>query len=118
MGTFLPPLREEILDAIQRGGMGTHNKVILRFDPFKNKFWPDVANFGSSDPRFHWLNLDYYGKAGTLCTHIYPPYAYDMIELTDNQILQEVLKTLRGMFGEVSQPEQFLVQKWNADPFT
>lgn len=114
---FYPPLAEDLSEAIERGGMGTHNKVILRFDPCKNKFWPNVGNFGSSDSRFQWLNLDYYGKVGTLCTHIYPPYAYDMLDLPDEQILQEVLSTLRGMFGEVPEPEQFLVQKWNADPF-
>ena len=107
---------DQLIRKLVVGGMGTHNKVILRFDP-KARFWPNIGNFLSSDSRFQWLNLDYYGKNGTLCAHVFPPYAYDMISLKDEEVLSEVLTNLRGMFEKVPDPEQFLVVKWNADPF-
>ena len=64
------------------------------------------------------MNLAYYGQKGTLCAHVWPPYAYEIGKLDSADVVSEVMRTLSGMFGrELPKPVDSYVQAWDQDPF-
>mmetsp|Transcript_5962 Transcript_5962/g.8917 ORF Transcript_5962/g.8917 Transcript_5962/m.8917 type:complete len:718 (+) Transcript_5962:275-2428(+) len=95
---FEPPLPKEKVRAIKTLGSGYHAKIILRFKP-NEVFWPtDCPQLVPLDQRFHILNLHAYGKKGVLCAHVWPPFADGFDKMNDKQVVEELLKTLKGMF--------------------
>ena len=63
---FSPQLSERKREAIARLGMGTENKVVLRW-AVKDIFWPAARPYlQCTDQRFRFLNLHHFGKAGVL----------------------------------------------------
>ena len=73
---FSPQLSERKREAIARLGMGTENKVVLRW-AVKDIFWPAARPYlQCTDQRFRFLNLHHFGKAGVLlvmCAGAPPP---------------------------------------------
>ena len=115
---FTPALPEEKQVAISRLGMGSHNKVVLRFDQC---FWPsDTPQLNCTDPRFQWLNLHAFGKHGVLLTHIWPPLAYGWDGMSDDEIRIQVMSVLRKMLNKPEAPEpiDIVITRWDSDPFS
>lgn len=100
--------------------MGSHNKVLLRWRP-ADVFWPVACpQLNCPDQRFQWLNLHAYGKKGCLCTHVFPPLAYQFEGLTDEEVVALVVACLQGMFpGQpVPEPLDWHVTHWDEDPYS
>ena len=120
---FEPELSESKRRAIACVGMGVENKVIMRFDEV---FWPRRAKFFQcTDQRFRFLNLHAYGKQNTLCAHVAPPFGEGFDGMTDEEVLTEVIGTLRRMFKKnnaaASTRAKLLdhrVTRWGEDPFS
>eukprot|EP00438_Fugacium_kawagutii_P031112 Skav214918 [mRNA] locus=scaffold2073:141910:143457:- [translate_table: standard] len=130
---FQPPLPLEKLMAIRRlsipqCGACTHEKVLLRWtvaDPFvSKKLDPQGAalQFETTDARFHFLNLHKYGRSGQLLCHIWGDSRWEEHkDLTDEEVVLEVVKGLRAMFADdpklISFPPLWKVTRWSLDPF-
>lgn len=118
--TFEPPLSKEKTTAIKTFGMGSENKVVLRFDP-SDVFWPtNVPYFISTDERFRFLNLEFYGKKGVLVVHGQPPFSWNWGGLDDTSLVGEVLKSLASMlrFENTPVPQYTHVTRWDKDDFS
>lgn len=95
---FEPALSDAKRMAIEKMGMGQENKVILVYRP-EDVFWPnDHGYFNCTDQRFRFANLHFFGKTGVLVAHICPPFAGDMQDMDDAEVVDEVLQCLKGMF--------------------
>uniref|UniRef100_A0A7S2SMK6 Amine oxidase domain-containing protein n=1 Tax=Rhizochromulina marina TaxID=1034831 RepID=A0A7S2SMK6_9STRA len=111
----LPPRKRE---AISRIGFGAENKVILRFPEI---FWDQEAPYIQTvDERFRVLNGHYFHKPNTLVVHCSPPFGNGYNGLSDAQVIDQVLGTLRGMYGahRVPMPVFSHVTRWHEDPFS
>ncbi|GAB5354919.1 hypothetical protein AAMO2058_000160800 [Amorphochlora amoebiformis] len=121
---WIPKLSAMKRDCMRVMGMGTHNKVVMRFKA-KDVFWPaKTPQLLCPDPRFHFLNLHAYGKTGMMLCHAWPPYADQWGKKSDTQVVNEALVVLRGMFRKVStsknhpKPVESVVTRWDSDPFS
>lgn len=119
-----PPLSPMKAECIRKLGMGVHNKVVLRFRE-ADVFWPaKTPQLLSPDPRFHFLNLNAYGKTGLILAHSWPPYAEKWNGKSDAQVVADCLKVLRGMFRKKAaqlntpEPVDSVVTRWDTDPFS
>eukprot|EP01047_Picozoa_sp_COSAG01_P067630 COSAG01_NODE_9590_length_2399_cov_7.091304_2_plen_352_part_00 len=77
---FDPPLSAEKQDAIRKIGMGTENKVLLRFKLdsegkvfFAGPLLKSTKYWQVPDERFRFLSLHAMGKPGCLLVHVSPP---------------------------------------------
>lgn len=107
---FEPPLSDAKRNAIQKFGMGTHNKVVLLFNE-EDVFWEEkVAQFNCPDHRFQFMNLHALGHKGLLVAHVFNAneYATGYHGLTDDAVVDDVMKVLRDMFQkpEAEQSEE------------
>lgn len=129
---FSPPFSQRRRDALARVGMGSHNKIILRFEP-TCVFWPkDIPQFNCLDSRFQFLNLHAYGKAGVLVAHVWPPLAQGWDSMSDSQVVSAVLEVLLGIFSSKIRRNgtdsglqalrtwlvDYFVTRWDSDPFS
>ena len=124
---FDPPLGDRKQAAIAAMGMGTENKVVMRF---AQAFWKDDEWRGGAaaaaeakaletlsetprletkplnknrflqctDQRFRFLNMEPYGKKGVIVAHVAPPYGEGFDGDDDETVLAETLGVLRRMF--------------------
>jgi len=113
---FTPSLSHEKTEAIEMMGMGTENKVYMRFHEM---FWPTRFRFiQCTDKRFRFLNLDMYGKKNTLLVHVSPPYAATFNgKSDDNDVVKEICKLCKTMFKLKETPEPVFahVTRWGQD---
>jgi len=117
---FHPQLSQRKRDAIRTFGMGSENKIVLRFDPL-DVFWPtSVPYFISTDDRFRFLSLHYYGKPGILVVHGQPPFSWNWGGLDDTKLVLTLRESLASMFGLSKTPEplETHVTRWDRDPFS
>lgn len=140
--TFEPPMPPNKSAAFRRlaipvGGASTHEKVVMRWDP-QEPFVQQVLGasgaslqFGTTDPRFHFLNLHRFGRQGQLLCHIWADAEWrDHELLSDDAVVLAVVAALRSMFPPPGQqqedsedrlwiaaPLQFSVTRWAQDPF-
>jgi hypothetical protein len=114
---FSPPLSRAKLNAIDRIGYGVENKVVLRFTC--DRFWPNEPYFQCSDPRFRFMNLDFFSKPGMLAVHLQPPFSEGYGGLDDTELVAEICTTLRRMFGDhiPATPAFYHVTRWDKDAF-
>jgi len=131
---FSPSLSKHKIEAMRRISTGAHNKIILRFNHLKKIFWPvDIPQFNCDDPRFQFLNLHCYGKAGIILAHIFPPYAYgygadsqsSSSSSSNNnlEVVKEVLVVLSRMFGISMSALQerlldYIVTRWDDESYS
>jgi len=113
---FKPELSEKKIKAIQALGMGTENKVYMRFHEM---FWPAKSRYlQCTDQRYRFLNLDMYGKKNTLLVHISPPYAHDFNDnLDDRIVIRDICELCKRMFKlkETPEPVDSHVTRWGQD---
>ena len=124
---FEPELSERKRRAVAALGMGTENKVVMRFaECFWSSTWgkPNKYRFlQCTDQRFRFLNMAPYGKPNVIVAHVAPPYGEGFREQTESQVLRETLDVLRRMFrvpDHTPLPEllDWRVTNWGADPFS
>lgn len=125
MVSFRPSLSADKQEAIRGFGMGTENKIVVRFD---RDFWSahckEMYFYCLGDPRFIFLNLSLrsIGKKGVLVVHVPPPFSYDIEEMTDEACVREVVGALASIFSweEVKKARilDVMVTRWASDPFS
>ena len=124
---FEPELSERKRRAVAALGMGTENKVVMRFaECFWSSTWgkPNKYRFlQCTDQRFRFLNMTPYGKPNVIIAHVAPPYGEGFREQTESEVLRETLDVLRRMFRvpeNAPLPEllDWRVTNWGADPFS
>lgn len=123
--SFCPPLSQPKQLAISSLGMGTENKVVLRF---ARPWWPDrdspyakKAYLQCTDHRFRFLDLDRHGKTGLLVAHVSPPFGVDYGGLSDAEMVEEVLLVVKRMFPALLPLPPLvdtIVTRWRQDPFS
>ncbi|HEX3083546.1 MAG TPA: FAD-dependent oxidoreductase, partial [Pyrinomonadaceae bacterium] len=119
--TFSPPLPEQKLKAIDRLGMGTLNKIYLRFPKV---FWPkenDVLGV-MSQSRGQWGEwINYFRHTGQpiLAGFNSGKYARDLEVLANREITAAAMSVLRTIYGRsIPDPSDVVVTRWASDPFT
>lgn len=148
---FRPALPPEKLAAVQRlsipfSGASTHEKVVLRW-PCDSPFVTQVLGasgaplqIGTTDRRFHFLNLHKYGRSGQILAHIWADaeWGEEHRKLSDAEIISQVVAALRTVYPGaasgsatgaadaasrpscdplVADPVQAKVTRWAEDPF-
>ena len=119
---FSPPLSPRKRAAIDHLGMGTENKVALRWAA-SDTFWPlDAPYLQCTDPRFRFLNGAYFGKPGVLVALVGPPYAEEMETQSDDEVLAVLLPLLHTTFAPSAKalppPLEVRITRWGHDPFS
>nr|XP_006824583.1 PREDICTED: lysine-specific histone demethylase 1A-like isoform X2 [Saccoglossus kowalevskii] len=120
--TFVPPLPDWKMAAVQRLGFGNLNKVVLCFERI---FWDSSVNlFGhvgsttaSRGELFLFWNLY---RAPVLIALVAGEAAQIMENVSDDVIVGRTLAVLKGIFGNsaVPVPRETVVTRWRADPWS
>ncbi|GAA2722055.1 MULTISPECIES: NAD(P)/FAD-dependent oxidoreductase [Streptomyces] len=118
--TFAPALPEAKQQAVRRLGMGTYDKVYLRFP---HVFWDDAdlirqQGGGAQGAFANWFNLHRVLGAPVLVALAGGPVARRLEAREDAAVVREALTALRGLYGEaVPEPVAHRVTRWAADPY-
>ncbi|XP_022759403.1 probable polyamine oxidase 4 isoform X1 [Durio zibethinus] len=114
---FEPKLPEWKVAAISDIGVGSENKIALRFDTV---FWPNVELFGVVAPTSYscgyFLNLHKATGHPVLVYMAAGRFAYDLEKFSDEYAANFVTLQLKKMFPEATEPVQYLVSRWGTDP--
>lgn len=118
---FDPPLPDEVAGPIARLGMGVFNKIFLQFP---ERFWPEgsylIRALGEAGERWHsWYDVSAISGIPTLLTFAAGPLGRHMQQLTEDEVVADVLLALRNLYGDaVAQPIAQWVTNWGDDPFS
>ncbi|KAK7276169.1 hypothetical protein RIF29_17304 [Crotalaria pallida] len=114
---FVPKLPDWKVAAINDLGMGNENKIALRFD---RVFWPNVEFLGIVAPTSYacgyFLNLHKATGHPVLVYMAAGRFAFDLEKLSDEAVANFVMLQVKKMFPDASEPVQYLVSRWGADP--
>ena len=129
--TFANALPPEKIAAINGLGMGTLNKVYLKFP---NAFWEgqfadDVGGIDFIDriakvkgEWADWFNVDNSTGQPILCALNAGEFGERMELSADNVLVSDAMAVLRRMFGRrgnvVPDPTDFVITRWKADPYS
>lgn len=117
---FLPELPRAKRDAIDRLGMGTLNRVVLRFP---RSFWPPERDgFGYASTKHGefpvFLNLDRVNGIPALAMLAAGSPARGLEPLADGEIVSQTVGILRRLFGSaIPDPTGQIMTRWHSDPF-
>jgi len=117
--SFDPPLPTRKQQAIRRLGMGTLNKLYLRFP---RAFWPEEPHLLGyiAEQRgawAEWLNIQRYLKSPVLLGFNAGSYARQLEQRSDQAVVASAMEALRAMFGaRIPEPEAALMTRWSSDP--
>ncbi|GAB5456142.1 MAG: FAD-dependent oxidoreductase [Henriciella sp.] len=117
---FQPALPMNKQTAIDAMGMGTLNKVYLRFP---NRFWASgVTNFNRiAAPKGawpFWLDMEAATGVPILGALVGGDFAVNIEQSSDAAIVSEAMTAIRSMFGaSVPDPTDFLITRWTQDEF-
>ena len=110
---FDPPLDPRVRGAMDRLGMGTYDKVFLRFP---SRFWGDdwvLRQQGPAGVDFHsWYDMSRVTGEPVLAALLGGTGARRVEELPDVMIVDEAVTALRRMFGDVPAPESWRITRW------
>jgi monoamine oxidase len=119
--TFDPPLPERKLTAVARLGMGSFEKLALRFPHI---FWPRHAHFINYLPVDAqslfpaWLNLACFTDEPVLVAHHAGSRATLVNKLSDGELVEAAMTALQMMFGsDIPAPGSYVRTGWADDPF-
>lgn len=115
--TFSPALPDDKQGAIEALGMGTLNKIAVRFE---RSFWGKETVLAklSGPHRFAgWmLNLEAFVDAPVLVGFMTHPPAHVGVQKSDEETLDDFLTDLEACFGDaVEQVESYVVTRWQED---
>lgn len=114
----LPPTKREAIGAL---GMGVLNKCYLRF---AKAFWPSDVDWLEYMAKAHgewteWVSFLPSTKLPVLLGFNAADQGRNLEKLTDQQIVQSAMATLRLMFGEeIPEPIDYQITRWASDPFS
>lgn len=126
---FEPSLPQEKQGAIERIGVGSYEKLIMRFDKF---YWPrdkqrfnyisDISNQEAS--LFNvWLNIGYYTGEPILVVYHPGRRARLTNEWSDEEFLVRTIAMMQRLFGDngygtIPNPVGYVRTNWQNDPFS
>ncbi|CAF3792487.1 unnamed protein product [Rotaria sp. Silwood1] len=115
---FEPRLPDWKRNAINQMGMGLMNKLIVQFP---NSFWDsDIASFSHAcnerRGRFR-FTICLSSPANILILFVTGKFASELESLTDNQILEQIMKFLRQIFSKITIPDpiNYKFTRWGQD---
>jgi monoamine oxidase len=75
--------------------------------------------FQCTDPRFRFINLDYFGVKGVIGAHMQPPFSDGYDGMSDSELVLEVSSVLVRMFAlkAAVTPVRWRVTRWDTDEF-
>lgn len=117
---FEPALPEAKLAAIERLSFGVLNKIVMAFD---HVFWKErsLMGYASEKRGFYPMFWDATQASGApvLMALVSGRTAEAMEKKTDQEILAEVLSTLRLLYGHnaVPEPKDHIITRWRSDPY-
>jgi monoamine oxidase len=118
---FDPVLPQDKQAAINSLGIGTMNKIFLRFP---DNFWPENGYF------FEYLKEDYSkiieffsptptGTENIIVAVLAGEHARSMEKKNDDEVRELAMDDLRGMFGSgIPQPVEMKLTAWHTDPLS
>ena len=112
---FVPELPAGKQDAIQKVGMNCVNKFFLTWN---TPFWDDVQYISYTlevrDKFNYFVNVKkFHPEVNALMTFAYADYARQTEVMSDAQIIDEVMKHLKDIYGDnIPQPTHLLRTKW------
>lgn len=118
---FVPPLPESTAGPIARLGMGVFNKIFLQFP---ERFWKEgsyvLRALGEAGEHWHsWYDVSAVSGRPTLLTFAAGPFGKRMQELSDDEIVADVLAALRHLYGDaVGVPSARWITRWGLDAFS
>ena len=118
---FSPALPPNKLEAINQLGMGVLNKCYLRF---AKAFWPADVDWLEYMSEAHgewteWVSLQHSTKIPVLLGFNAAERGRNIESLTDQQIIDSAMATLRIMFGDdIPAPVDYQITRWASDPFS
>ncbi|KAL7536166.1 hypothetical protein ACHAWF_005382 [Thalassiosira exigua] len=120
---FSPPLPHWKRNAIDNMGFGTLNKVILYWKHERDVVWPEDSYWvelitPEDDTSGKWTNFFNPTKLkGVPCLEgwIGGEEATTAEELTEEEILKDVMASLRSMFPTIRDPDEYFVTRWGRD---
>lgn len=119
--TFIPELPKEKVEAIHRMGVGLLNKIVLLFPQI---FWESTTDWIGYIPEIkgHWVEfLNLYRATGQpiLAAFNAGDFAKEIEQLSDEQIIDEVMKVLKTIYGQaIPRPIRHQITRWQEDPFS
>ncbi|MBM0741318.1 FAD-dependent oxidoreductase [Phormidium sp. CLA17] len=119
--TFSPALPDAKQKAIHRLGMGTLNKVVLRFPKM---FWEKSAEVIGYIPKkkgewVEFFNFYPITKQPILVGFNAGSYAQTLEDWSDEKVVAAAMQTLRTIYGaKVPNPTHHCITRWRSDPFT
>lgn len=115
-----PPLPAEHQAAISGLGMGSLNKVFLRFD---SVFWDDDVDWigivppAGVDPWVDWVTIGRAADAPVLLGFAAGDLGRWVDAQPDAAVVASALTALRTAYPEAPEPLEVLVTRWGADPY-
>ena len=120
--TFEPELPQDKQEAIQRIGMGSYEKIALKFPEI---FWPKEPHrlnyLSDHEPPLYnaWLNFGHFTNDPILVCYHGGPMADYTNEMDDEDLIAGCVETLKKMFGaDVPDPISYVRTRWSADEFS
>lgn len=119
--TFIPELPKTKQEAIHIIGMGLFDVIGLKFS---NIFWPNQSSsmyiFDNEAITCNvFFNLQPVKDQPILFGYVGGATARALETLTDQQVLDKVMRTLANAFGsDLAPPERYFITRWWADPFS
>ncbi|CAF3930049.1 unnamed protein product [Adineta steineri] len=111
---FTPPLPQWKQEAIDKMGFGLHNKVYLQFS---SVFWDqELTKISVATNRFKFYFC--IPEARIVVLHIVGSVAHELEHLTDEEIVEQVVNSLRIIYPLMTDPIKWLVTRWGSDPFS
>ena len=124
--SFVPPLPSEKQRVIDKMQVGVSNKCIMIWDNPSSLVWPEdetwftfmpLEDTPGQVPRWTtFSNLSKYKGKPVLVGWIGGDDAREIESLTDNEVLDEVMITLREMFPAITRPDKVIVTRWASEP--
>lgn len=116
----LPTYKQEVIDGM---GFGLANKCAMYWNNAEDMVWPEEQFWFEliSTKETKWnsfFNPSAYKDTQTLTAWIGGSDALEMEKLTDDEILDMVVKNLKSMFPSIKRPDKVMITRWSQDENT
>ncbi|MCI4669171.1 MAG: FAD-dependent oxidoreductase [Bacteroidia bacterium] len=118
---FSPDLPPQTQKAIHSLEMGTVNKFLLIWDEV---FWENELQYLGFTPeekgKFNYfLNVKKFSEIRALMTFAFGDYAYTTEQMTDQEIIDEIMSHLKAIYGDdTPDPTHMLRTRWKQNPYS
>jgi len=110
---FHPPLPQWKENAIETMGFGLLDKIYLQFSTI---FWEEhLQRITIVNDRWH--SFYCFPEYSMLALYISGSFANEIEQLSDEEIIDDVMKSLKRIYSNSSYPIKWLVTRWSRDPF-